>query len=264
VYKWTRVSQQAHFIQNDRFDPLHYAETEQQLFDKLSPIASQLNSTGKAVVNVEHQGQLHSSNIDVKTWFSVLAPFWDGLSSVLSKADQAYIQMNNAFESAAFNLNEKPNVHLLDDIVLRDDVSHLQEKEADGSLNYVTQLSVTGIEVIGEAESSVSVVSKQDSVVMPESVDASATQKGKPSVDVSVSGATHLMQAGIAISIEHCELKTDNSLLTLHACSNGNAQGLLEAGDVFVIGDQSRKQLRPNDRLGSHFGDGVITVIQVV
>ena len=247
---------QAHFIQNDRFDPLHYAETEQQLFDKLSSIASQANESGKAVANVEYQGQRHSTNVDAKTWHSVLAPFWSELSGALSGVDQAFIQMNNAFERTAFNLDAKDNVRLLDDLVLRSDIDRLQEKDSEGSLNYITELMVLGAKP--QDKTAATRVVKQEPKKKPQDA-TSETKLAKP-----LTGATHLMQAGIAIPIEHSELKTDNSLLTLHASSKGNAQALLGAGKVFVMGDETRKELRPNDRLGSHLGEGVITVIQVV
>jgi len=41
---------QKNFIQGDRFDPLHDAGTEQQLFNQIPDIARQINETGKATV----------------------------------------------------------------------------------------------------------------------------------------------------------------------------------------------------------------------
>jgi len=92
---------------------------------------------------------------------------------------------------------------------------------------------------------------------------ANATQAVEP-IDRMFTGATHLLQAGIAIPIEHCDVVMDNHLLTLNTRANGNAQALLEKGALFVVGDESCKDFRPNDRLGSHLAEGVITVIQVV
>jgi len=57
---------QNNFIQNSRFDPLHDAATEQQLFDQLAPIAMQLSEAGKASVGLEHQGRLHNATLDNK------------------------------------------------------------------------------------------------------------------------------------------------------------------------------------------------------
>ena len=243
---------QTHFIQNDRFDPLHNAETEQQLFDNLSDIALQVNQSAKTVVNVEFQGQLYSTSIDDKVWNDALTPFMEQLLTSSSKAEHAYIQMNAAFDNQALSQLEVPNVTLLKDLLLSKVPSF--SDSIDGGLQYVTELKV----------------SKGPAKVIEQTLKNSSEQKTSDTKKVtkdikpSVNTATHLLQSGIAIPIEQAELKMENRQLTLHASPKGNAQELLLSGKLIVLSDESCREFRANDRVGSHLVDGMVTVIKVV
>ena len=238
---------QTQFIQNDRFDPLHYAETEQQLFDKLTEIAEQVNESAKATVSVQHEIRLHSTSLDAKVWNQTLDPFVGDLLSALSKADHGFVQLNGLFGRAAWTIGNASSVTLLNDFVIQDTSKFVGQNDSEGSLQYITQLTL-------------------DSVINAAPITAQEETK-KPLVaqaDQILTGATHLLQSGIAVPIEHCDVLMDNHLLTINSCAVGNAQAMLEQGKLFVMGDESCKEFRPNDRLGSHLAEGVITVIQVV
>ena len=56
----------------------------------------------------------------------------------------------------------------------------------------------------------------------------------------------------------------EGNALSVSLDSNSNLASLLNGGQLFIMNDEGRAQLRPNDRLGSHLADGVITVIQVL
>ena len=245
---------QAHFIQNDRFDPLHNAETEQQLFDNLSDIAVQVNKSSKTLVNVNFQNQLYSTSIDAKIFNAPLLQFVDELTSASTNAEHAFIQMNAAFAEQSLPGLISAKKSLVDHDVVIDFPTLEHAKESDGSLHYITQLE---LKAVSEKKT---VTNTKSNEVAAEVVKHAVQEQKKQ----SLTGATHLLQAGIAVAIEHAELKMDNQQLTLDTSPNGNAKSLLESGKLIVLNDESCRDFRPNDRLGSHLADGVVTVIQVV
>jgi len=248
---------QAHFIQNDRFDPLHNAETEQQLFDNLPDIALQVNKSSKTLVNVNFQSQLYSTSIDAKVFNAPLLQFFDELTSASTIVEHTFIQMNAAFaEQPLSNLiSEKKSLVGRDVVIDFPTLEHA--KESDGSLHYITQLPLTTVsEEMGKAELDDKIKSN---AALHEERGISTDSKRAP-----LTGATHLLQAGIAVAIEHAELSMENQQLILDTSPKGNARSLLESGKLIVLNDESCREFRPNDRIGSHLADGVVTVIQVV
>jgi len=246
---------QTQFIQNDRFDPLHYAETEQQLFDALPVIAKHVNTSAKAMVNVKHQGQSYNSSIDAKVWNATLAPFMQELASISDGVKNAFLQTNSAFDKNALPLSNTNNLDWLEALLINQGLGELTQKESDGSVTYITELGITQ-----------NVVSTSQSNGVADSWGQNETDKsaGVSRSEPILTGATHLLQAGIAVPIEHCKLSIKGQQLKLDTHAKGNAQSLLESGKLFVMGDEECKEFRPNDRIGSHLADGVITVIQVV
>ncbi|MFT5572196.1 MAG: hypothetical protein ACI9FR_001118 [Cryomorphaceae bacterium] len=234
---------QSSFIQNDRFDPLHYAETEQQLFDQLGEVAAQIEGNAKASIAVQHQSRLYTTSLDVKAWSASLAHVIKPLLQAGSVSEHVYIDMNSAFGSnipggiqgaGVSVVNEPPRYSAL--------LSEI--KHTDGSaVAYTTEFSIT---LSDEASS----------------VDSSNSQSYVSTV--SSTGATHFLQAGIAVPIEHSEIIIEDNQLFLHTSAKGNADALLAAAKIFILNDESRQTFKPNDRIGSYFCEGVITVIQVV
>ena len=87
---------QNRFILSDRFDPLHYAETEQQLFDQLSSLAEGLADDGKSNIVVQHQGRQHGTSIDLKQWNSAVEEYTGQLTGVQveSSIDHRFYDFN--------------------------------------------------------------------------------------------------------------------------------------------------------------------------
>jgi len=246
---------QAHFIQNDRFDPLHNAETEQQLFDNLSDIALQVNQSAKAVVNVEFQNQLYSTSIDDKIWNNALTPFTEQLLASGSKAEHAFIQMNASFDPRALPQLIAPKVTLLKDLLLSKVPSLSNQDNANDGLEYITEIKV--------AKAANKAIEKK--VALQPELQSKVVKKAAKNISTSLKGiATHLLQSGVAIPIVQAHLKMENQQLTLHALEKGNAQALLSSGKLIVLGDESCKEFNVNDRIGSHLVDGVVTVIEVL
>lgn len=252
---------QESFIQNDRFDPLHYAETEQQLFDQLDAVAKELQASAKAVVSVQYQDRLHRSSVDSKLWSATLAPLFN-LLLAQSVANQAvFVDLNGAFDNCVLPELIGNNVSVISALPELDLESFTLSDPDDATFVYRTELarvsskqasSKTSVSAAKQGKPSITHSKAQQPANQPVSVDASDTS------------ATHLLQFGIAVAISQAELRTDSNQLTLHESSSGNALSLLQAGQVYVMNDESRRELQPNDRLGSQLADGVITVIRVV
>ena len=245
---------QKQFIANGRFDPLHNAETEQQLFNSLPKITKQLNQSTKAVVEVNFQNQLHSTSIDDKVWNDTLRPFVEELLQVKSRADHLFIQMNNAFEHVALSGLTATAVTLLGDALLEKS-SSLPNAQSNNGLQYVTEF-----QVFNPQEQTQQKLKNTKVESSPKTVSDGVEKAG---LKKQTRTATHLLQGGIAVAIEHAEIRMLDQQLTLHKSKLGNAQSLLSTGKIIVLNDESCRQFRPNDRLGSHLVDGVITVIRV-
>ena len=219
----------------------------------------QVNKSSKTLVNVNFQSQLYSTSIDAKVFNAPLLQFVDELTSTSAAAEHVFIQMNAAFTEQSLPALASSKKSLINNEVVIDFPTLEYTKESDGSLHYITQLELKTASV-QEAVISTSKREVTDEGVVEQAVTTNAQEVKKR----SLTGATHLLQAGIAVAIEHAELRMENQKLTLDTSPNGNARNLLESGKLIVLNDESCREFRPNDRIGSHLVDGVITVIQVV
>ena len=204
------------------------------------------------MVNVQHQGQSYNSSIDARVWNETLLPFIQEFSAISQEVKSAFLQMNAAFDNKAIQVAETKKISLLEPLLVTESGAgaELTQKEQDGSIIYITELALINHQEPNKIEEVAISENKND--------DSDDTQ------EPILTGATHLMQAGIAVPIEHCKLSIQGQQLKLDTHAKGNAQSLLAAGKLFVMGDESCKEFRPNDRIGSHLAEGVVTVIQVV
>lgn len=244
---------QAGFIQHDRFDPLHYAETEQQLFDQLNDSISDIARFSKTTISVQHQGQTHNTSIDAKLLTTTLLPFVQDLQASSHAVQQIYIDLNAAFGEFIPGAFNDGNFHFIEQQPVVDIASLVNNTAQADELVYLTQLPLVN----------------HSAEPLPTGVSTSANSSAdSTSLQKSVrQDATHLLQAGVAIPIEQAELRTANNQLTLHVADgqqHANAQTMLNQGQVFIMNDDARQQFQPNDRLGSHLADGVVTVIEVL
>lgn len=253
---------QNNFIQNDRFDPLHDAATEQQLFDQLATIAMQLADSGKASVGLEHQGRLYNTTLDNKEWQNVLMPFSNRLSTLSGSADGSYVDLNAAFGTAGLDsLSEAGLVHLSGASVGL--ASQLAQASDTSNIIYKTDLPVKNLAEISTKKTvSPKIVDASSEVESDEVLSSNVKPELNSKSDASV--ATHVLHAGIAVPLSQAILSTDSGVLRITQGSVGNIQALLDAGKLFVVNDDGRTKLKVNDRLGSHLADGVVTTIHVL
>ena len=253
------------FIQKDRFDPLHHAETEQQLFDQLPVFAEQLLQQKIINIQLDYQGSQHSSSVDALQWFDAIDSYQQQLNTILQNhaemtattptaagsasssvaAGQVFLS-SNGFQALQLN----PAITLLGDPVKRSYSELFGSNSDDAELDYHCSLAIQ-TRPLEELDRSA-----EDASLGETSADVQASSMAKR--------ATHLLQAGIAVPLKTACISWSDNQLTLHANDAPNLTELLTSGTLFVVGDAARTRLLPNDRLGSNLADGVITVVQVL
>jgi len=246
---------QANFIRNDRFDPLHHAQTEQQLFDQLAVAAKEIQSTGKANISVDHQQRLHTTSIDSKQWQACLAPFTKTLISAGAKYSQVFIDLNNAFSGESLSECEAAGFVSLQTPLL-DATSLINDASTGESLVYKTELPVASLQTDTPSANAA-----------PVAEAAANVNAGNKNVAESNQVVTHLLCMGNAVALEHALIGLHNNQLSINHADNGNVNNLLSDGTLFVMNNDSANRnasnLKLNDRLGSNLADGVITAIHV-
>ena len=95
---WIRVIADA-FVKQSRFDPLHTAETEQLLHDRLSDWLAAASSSDKVTLDVEYRGISHRAELESLHLISAAAPVYQRLASQLR---------------AIFRADETPAIQLSD------------------------------------------------------------------------------------------------------------------------------------------------------
>lgn len=71
------------FVQQSRFDPLHTAETEQQLQDKMPGWLTKAGTSSSVPVEVEYRGVTHAAEIDSLEFVAAAAPVYQAIVSNL-------------------------------------------------------------------------------------------------------------------------------------------------------------------------------------
>jgi len=229
---------QNNFIQNDRFDPLHDAHTEQQLFDQVPKISEQIAASGKANIGVEHQGKLHTTSVDAKEWQGLLSNF----SNKLAKASStnAFVDLNSAFGSAALT-----------------DVGTIMSSTIKAGSNGAAVVYQTDLALTSARPTTEPLARERDAVGKNNVAEEKNTE-------LPASTATHLLSAGKAVALNKAHISMQDNGLSVSLDKTANLENLLNSGKLFVLNDEGRTQVKPNDRIGSHLVDGVITVIQVI
>lgn len=270
---------QQRFVHSDRFDPLHYAETEQQLFDQLASLSDLVHQQGKANVLVEHLGRQHATSIDIKQWLAALDDYAKQLKDVQIEQVIRHRRYDfNGFAALRFSGEDRSML-----TTAPIELSTLNELMHDGEgveLIYRTQLpylsfdsAMVAAEDSPNSRKSVTKSKEQSTEANATSQDESQRSVGdayknnsnkRDSIANAAEGAaTHLLYQGRAVPIEHAQLSFSNNLMVLQRSQKANVASMLESGQLFIMSDAQRRTLQINDRLGSNLADGVILVIRV-
>ena len=87
---WIGVIAEA-FVQQSRFDPLHTAETEQVLQDRLTELIVSPSSAGAVALEIDYRGVTHTAEIEVLELVAAAAPIYQRIVSnlrALFRADE--------------------------------------------------------------------------------------------------------------------------------------------------------------------------------
>ncbi len=232
-------SLQSNFIQNDRFDPLHDAVYEQQLFDQLPAMAKTIIEQGKAQVSINGSGQTHSVNLEASEFNAVLKPFIDRVLKVA--ADQVFIDFNGAFDHVA------------------------PSQVSDSGLIHLSSEQLPDHSLINFTDGQVQLIYQTELPYQANAANAATPRKSIESVQRSESTSKlFILASGKALPLSRAKISLSSGQLNLSLGEQGNALSLLSAGELFVVGAEDRKQPQVNDRLASNLVDGVLTVIEVV
>ena len=79
---WVRAIAEA-FVRDSRFDPLHTAETEQALQDRLPEWLAAASSGGKVALELEYRGVTHRAELEALDFVAAAAPAYHRIASSL-------------------------------------------------------------------------------------------------------------------------------------------------------------------------------------
>ena len=239
-------SLQACFIREDRFDPLHDAGTEQQLFDQLPVLVERAINNQKNNVGVEHNSKLYHAVIEPTEIKLALSPLLDLIEQF--KDGPVLVDVNNEFELGGLQLH---NVTWISDIDL---LTSTFAKGANDDGNVVYRTSFPLLEKV-----------QQDNNLIEEVAQHDATLNEQNIVTSSTGLASHVVLNGLAVSVADANITTIGTELVLTKKDGaGNLEKKLTAGELQIINDLGRTSISPNDRLISPLADGVITAIQML
>lgn len=259
-------SLQASFIRADRFDPLHDADTEQQLFNQLPAIVAAGVNGEKTTVGVQHQGKLYSATIESSEILSALV----GLSSLIQE-HSAGAQATIVDTNAAFDVSKLASANGSANVIWASDPQALTtqlavKKNAEGKVVYQTSLAHSPNTTNSTARSTTKATKVPASSATNEANVRSSSQPALVAHAAdSAAVATHLMQFGLAVPIQQAAISTQHATLSLaQNAKPSDIANMLRNGDLHIVNDQQRKELRANDRVMSPLADGVITAVRVV
>ncbi len=243
---------QKSFIGNDRFDPLHDASTEQQLFNQLFEVVAKVVRNGKAVVGVEHNSQLYSTTLQLVDLEEALAGL---INLVQAQNAHVMIDLNDSFDIS--HLSEWSSA----EVSWQGDPEPLDAAllvNASDNLIYKSSLPF-------RAGSKTSKTKSESGNMQAGRVNASIDSAAPLEQSLkSGNSATHLMQFGLAIPIDEASISIKDAILSLSRTQTAlELPDQIEVEELVVINDKQRKNLQANDRLMSPLADGVITAIRV-
>ena len=253
---------QSKFIQDDRFDPLHDAATEQQLFDQLPAIGAKLSLSGNANIGVEHQSRLHSISIENSAWDQLLDPFRQAISAISGTATKVFVDLNGAFDTATINGLDSSRFVTVNMNEVEGKARFLINHQDAGVVLYQTQL--TALKVNNNEPKDVSKVQSSESSAVNTKANLGPNPFRPNPFAPNPFGPNHIMLAGFAVAIEHAFVEHNVDGLQLTKQAQGNLLQLLNDKKLFIINDEQRQELQVNDRIGSHLADGLLTAIEVL
>ncbi len=256
---------QENFIRTDRFDPLHDADTEQQLFDQLPDIVASAVNGEKSTVGVQHQGKLYSAVIASNEIESALSELISQLNQLDSK--QLLVDTNTSFNLRRLpSLASRAITWASDDSTLAAGLlTYRATNTKDASGNVVFQTSLVNLNVSAMPNKQAHGEEVTASSGRCDDNPAEAKPARPAALDSKFVAATHLMQFGLIVPIAQARISTKGAVLSLTKSANASdVNVLLKDGSLHIVNDKKRKELSANDRIMSPLADGVITAATII
>ena len=253
------------FIEQDRFDPLHHAATEQQLFDQLDDGARSISEQGFFKFSADYMQKVYSQSLDESGWMQACAECFAALPELDSH--RVVVDANNAFHkdliqsSANLRFNEamlapRPKALLA---ITKELVEHELDLQAfKGDSTHDSIISLSTVQLVGDHS-----LDDKQTAGRVDPLDEHVGPSGI--VDGSVNrDATHVAINGIALRIERASVGFKGGILQF-IDSEPNIQQLLEQSKLTTAsGLATQLPFMPGERLVSDLGDGVLTALRII
>lgn len=257
---------QQRFIKETRFDPLHHANTEQQLVDALPELLNQLRRNETTVAHLQTGQDEYRAEIRRDELAKILSPLWQEISAVLPEGSNVLVDHTlyqlPGFDSLALSTTEV-EINQLPGAARNLPIPEFADSDAP---MYLTRASVLQTQPD-------TVPSTEDEPKARGDSQAPATSGNNTTDDLP----THLLCQGVALRSSSIWLGvSDQGRLVLSEHEPKNkialcvpaASGLeLEAlGDIHINGERlvGKRLLQLADHLSSTEVPGGATAIQVV
>ena len=246
-------SLQETFVGQDRFDPLHHAETEQQLFNQLSAASDTIFTKGAATFTAELNQNKYSASMDQAAFKAACLGRFEALGKL--STGTVILDVNGAFSSLlmANTLEEFSGaaVSPADIAACLPSVMALSLQSLDTTQNEVPYLRALQMRH-GE---------QQDATDAP-SVKAAVMSDTDIATDEP--SATHIQLDGMAIPLAKAQVLFEQGRLQLSRGS-ANVHNVLATRQLVSVNGQPRTlPLTVGERLVSELADGVLIAIRVI
>jgi len=128
------------FIDQSRFDPLHNAETEQLLYEKIPAHLASLSNSSTVDFNIEYHGQSHHAVISRDAIIKKITPFYQAIKKKIGNTSQLIV--SHRLQQLPGFLDDIENTILLDEHAVFTGIKHYTQFifDTDSSTNYLSEL----------------------------------------------------------------------------------------------------------------------------
>ena len=256
---------QTRFIEQERFDPLHHASTEQQLFDQLDVGAQSISEQGFFKFSADYKQKVYSQNLDELGWTQACTDCFAALPEI--DGHDVVVDANGAFHSTLIlaSADERFNEALLVNspaLLLATTKSTVESAlKSQGLKEDGTQESIINLDAVQLLRDS-----KFEENETAKSIDESNEQVelNRAADDSTNSAATHVAINGIAMRIDRASVGFDGGVLQFTDNEPNIQQLLAQASLTTASGSTTQLTLMPGERLVSDLGDGVLTALRII
>lgn len=245
-------------IDQSRFDPLHNAETEQLLYEKIPACLEELALAPTMRFHIEYHGQSHNAVIKRETIFQSINPYYQAIKKKIQGANQ--IIFSHRFQQLPGFFEDIDSAVQLDEYAVFNGAKNYSEflRDTDSSANYLTELP------------------QLSDSLRPQAATVDNSLKDKNEITES-SDITHILAGHIAqpLNAEKTYFTADHQLHLLlsddiaYSITRNSHDYLIQTendASVFVNGETINEEVRLelNDKIGTSAAPSIATLIKVI